>query len=184
MGSPNQPSDQPGFFDQPTIRGEQPGSYGQQGGSGQQGASGQQGGSSDPGGFGQQGGYQQPGGYPQPGGYQQQPGGYGQPASYQPGYQPAWTGGPGYPATRTNGLAIAALVCGIAQFVGFWLLGTIPAIVLGHMARRQIRQTGEQGAGMATAGLVLGYIGVALTVIFVIAIVAVVVASPSSSTGG
>ncbi len=69
------------------------------------------------------------------------------------------------------------MVCGIVQFVGFWLLGTIPAIVLGHMARRQIRQTGEQGAGMATAGLVLGYIGAALTVIFVIVIVVAVGAS-------
>jgi hypothetical protein len=163
MGSPNQPSDQPGFFDQPTIRGEQP-SYGQQGGYGPQG------GPSDPGALGQ-GGYQQPGGY-------------GPPASYQPGYQPAWTGGPGYPATRTNSLAIAALVCGIAQFVGFWLLGTIPAIILGHVARRQIRQTGEQGAGMATAGLVLGYIGVALTIVFVIAIVALVAAGPSTGTAG
>jgi len=69
------------------------------------------------------------------------------------------------------------LVCGIAQFVGFWLLGTIPAIILGHMARKQIRQTGEQGAGMATAGLVLGYIGVALTVLFVILILALIPAS-------
>jgi hypothetical protein len=184
MGFPDQPSDQqPGIFDQPTI-GQQPGGYGQQpGGYGQQpGGYGQQGGSSDPGGYGQQGGYQQPGGYPQPGGYQQ-PSGYQQPASYQPGYQPAWTGGANYPATRTNGLAIAAMICGIAQFVGFWLLGTIPAIILGHMARRQIKQTGEQGAGMATAGLVLGYIGAVLTIFVVIAIVAVVVANPSTSTG-
>ena len=162
MGFPNQPSDpQPDFHDQPTIGGQQPG-YGQQ-----------------PGGYEQPGGYPQPGGYQQPGGYGQQPGGYGQqPAGYQqPGYQPAWAGGSGYPATKTNGLAIAAMVCGIVQFVGFWLLGTIPAIVLGHMARRQIRQTGEQGAGMATAGLVLGYIGAALTVIFVIVIVVAVGAS-------
>jgi hypothetical protein len=171
MGSPNQPSDQPGYFDQPTIG--QPGGYSPQGGYGQQG-----GGYGQHGGYGQQGGYQQPGGYPQQAGYQQ--GGYGPPASYQPGYQPAWTGGPGYPATRTNGLAIAALVCGIAQFVGFWLLGTIPAIILGHMARKQIRQTGEQGAGMATAGLVLGYIGVALTALFVILIVALIPVSHSS----
>jgi hypothetical protein len=157
MGSPNQPFDQPGFFDQPTIRGEQPSGYGQ-------------------GGYGQ-------GGYGQPGGYQQ-PGGYGQPPAYQPGYQPGWPGGPAYPVTRTNGLAIAAMVCGIAQFAGFWLLGTIPAIILGHMARKQIRQTGEQGAGMATAGLVLGYVGIALTVIFAIAVVAIVSASHTSGTGG
>jgi len=98
----------------------------------------------------------------------QQPGGYTQPG-YQPG-MPAWPGG-GYPAPKTNGLAIAALICGVVQFLGFWLLGTIPAIVLGHMARKQIRQRNEQGAGLALAGLILGYVGIALTVIVVIIII-------------
>ena len=50
------------------------------------------------------------------------------------------------PPARTNGLAIASLACGLAQF-GFGPLATIPAIVLGHMARSQIKRTGEQGAG-------------------------------------
>jgi len=36
------------------------------------------------------------------------------------------------------------------------------AVVTGHIARRQIRRTGEQGAGFALAGLILGYIGLAL----------------------
>ncbi len=84
----------------------------------------------------------------------------------------------GYPGgQRTNGMAIAAMICGIAQFFGFWLLGTIPAVVLGHIARRQIRQTGEQGAGMALAGLILGYVGLALSVIAVILIAVLVVAA-------
>jgi hypothetical protein len=60
----------------------------------------------------------------------------------------------------TNSLAIAALVCGVVQFVvGFTF---IPAIICGHLARRQIRQTGEAGDGMALAGLILGYIGAVL----------------------
>ena len=104
--------------------------------------------------------------------------GFQQPPGYlQPGYQqgvPAWTGAGGNVGPRTNGLAIAALVCGIVQFFGFWLLGTIPAVVFGHMARKQIRERGEQGAGLALAGLILGYAGIALTVIVVIIIVAVV----------
>ena len=84
----------------------------------------------------------------------------------------------GYPAGRgTNGMAVAAMICGIAQFFGFWLLGTIPAVVLGHIARRQIRQTGEQGDGMALAGLILGYVGLALSVIAVILIVVLVAAA-------
>jgi hypothetical protein len=81
----------------------------------------------------------------------------------------------GYPAARgTNGMAIAAMICGIAQFFGFWLLGTIPAVVLGHIARRQIRQTGEQGDGMALAGLILGYVGLALSAVAVILLVVLV----------
>ncbi|HUZ53202.1 MAG TPA: DUF4190 domain-containing protein [Streptosporangiaceae bacterium] len=71
-------------------------------------------------------------------------------------------------------MAIAAMICGIVQFFGFWLLGTIPAVVLGHIARRQIRQTGEQGAGMALAGLILGYVGLALSAIAVILLVVLV----------
>ena len=65
---------------------------------------------------------------------------------------------------RTNPLAIASLACGVGQpFTG--MLSTIPAIVLGHMARREIRRTGEDGAGLATVGLVLGWIGFALLVV-------------------
>ena len=68
---------------------------------------------------------------------------------------------------RTNGLAIASLACGLAQFaVG--PLATIPAIVLGHMARSQIRRTGEQGAGLALAGLLLGWATVILAIVVII----------------
>jgi hypothetical protein len=72
---------------------------------------------------------------------------------------------------NTNTLAILALV--LAFVVS-------PAgIVLGHIARKQIRQTGEQGDGLALAGLILGYIFTALSVIYLI-IVVVLVASLSS----
>ena len=77
---------------------------------------------------------------------------------------------------RTNGLAVASLACGIGQ-VFFWFLAAIPAVVLGHMARRQIRRTGEDGAGMALAGLVLGWIGILLTVVIVLGVVALVAAT-------
>jgi DUF1707 SHOCT-like domain/Domain of unknown function (DUF4190) len=62
---------------------------------------------------------------------------------------------------RTNGLAIASLACALAQFV-FGPVTTIPAIVFGHVARHQIRRTGEQGAGLALAGLILGWATVIL----------------------
>ncbi len=77
---------------------------------------------------------------------------------------PAQAWGPMYvgPAARTNALAITSLCCGIAQLI-FGIFSGIPAIILGHIARRQIRESGEQGDGMATAGIVLGWVGVALS---------------------
>jgi hypothetical protein len=83
--------------------------------------------------------------------------------------QPAWPGAP----ARTNSLAIAALACGVGQlFLG--PLSTFPAIVLGHMARREIRRTGENGRGMATAGLVLGWTGFAFLVLACLFIVVII----------
>ena len=67
----------------------------------------------------------------------------------------------------TNGLAVASLACGLAQFV-FGPLATIPAIVFGHMARHQIKRTGEQGAGLALAGLILGWAAVILGIIVIV----------------
>jgi hypothetical protein len=98
---------------------------------------------------------------------------------------------PGPP--KTNSMAVASLVCGCGQ-VMFWPLITIPAIVLGHVARRQIRQTGEQGSGMALAGLIMGYIGAGVLALGVIAIVLIVIvatahgsavpAAPAAPAGG
>jgi hypothetical protein len=62
--------------------------------------------------------------------------------------------------SSTNVLAILALVFGI----GGGLLG----IIFGHTARAQIRRTGEQGWGLATAGLVLGYLGLGASVVILI----------------
>lgn len=72
------------------------------------------------------------------------------------------------PAVRTSGLAVASLACGLAQFI-VGPLATIPAIVLGYMARSQIRRTGEQGAGLALAGLILGWVVVILGIVVVVA---------------
>jgi uncharacterized membrane protein len=77
------------------------------------------------------------------------------------------------PPPPTNQLAIASLVCGVGQ-VAFAILATIPAIVCGHMARRQIRRTGEQGAGMALAGLILGWAGLALQVLALVAFITLI----------
>ena len=77
------------------------------------------------------------------------------------GAQPAYYGVP-RPAT-TNGLAIAALVTAI---IGVSLV----AVILGHMSISQINRTGEQGKGMAIAGLVIGYLGMLVGIIFFFAV--------------
>ncbi|WP_051704380.1 DUF4190 domain-containing protein [Glycomyces sp. NRRL B-16210] len=77
-----------------------------------------------------------------------------------------------YPPPRpTNGLAIAALVMGC---VGACNPISILALIFGMIAKRQIRERGEQGEGMATAGIVLGWIGVAATVFWILYFIAVV----------
>ena len=63
------------------------------------------------------------------------------------------------PNVTTNSLARASLVLGVAEFFTMGLTA-IPAIICGHMAKREMRQTGQRGDGLATSGLVLGYMAV------------------------
>ena len=68
--------------------------------------------------------------------------------------------------SSTNGLAIASLV---TSLIGASLVG----IVLGHMAQKQIRISGQGGGGLAMAGLIIGYLGIAVgVVIFVVTLAA------------
>jgi len=66
----------------------------------------------------------------------------------------------------TNGLAIGSLVCA--------LLGiSLPAVIMGHIARHQIRDKNQAGDGLAIAGLVVGWLGMAFyALIFIAAMVA------------
>lgn len=75
-------------------------------------------------------------------------------AAYQGAYgQPAvFVYGP-----KTNSSAVASLVFGILSWFLCPLIGGILAIIFGHVARGQIRRTGEGGGGLAIAGLILGY---------------------------
>lgn len=71
------------------------------------------------------------------------------------------------PARRTNGLAIASMVLGIVW--AYWI-GSILALVFGYLAKRQIVESGgtQTGDGMATAGIVLGWVGVGFFAFFVV----------------
>jgi hypothetical protein len=73
----------------------------------------------------------------------------------------------------TSTAAILSLVFGILGWVGLPVLGSIVAIVCGHMARAELRNAGValQGDGLAIAGLVLGWAQLAMTALLVLAMV-------------
>ena len=69
-------------------------------------------------------------------------------------------------AARTSGLAIASLALGIIGFFAVPLLASILAIVLGKRAEKEIAtDPGLAGEGFARAGVILGWIGLALAVV-------------------
>lgn len=76
-------------------------------------------------------------------------------------------------ARQTNSMAIASMVLGLGEFFTFGLTA-IPAVICGHIAQRQIRETGEDGNGMATTGLVLGYGAIAFGIIIAFLVLTVV----------
>ncbi|MCX6401014.1 MAG: DUF4190 domain-containing protein [Propionibacteriales bacterium] len=79
---------------------------------------------------------------------------YGQPGYGQPTY-----GVPAYGAVRpTNGMAIASLVVSIAGLVVCCGAPSIIGAILGHVSRGQIKRNGEQGDGLALAGIIVGWI--------------------------
>ncbi|MCL3859672.1 DUF4190 domain-containing protein [Actinotalea sp. K2] len=74
----------------------------------------------------------------------------------------------GDPTARTNVMAILSMISSILGLTVLPVVGSIVAVVTGHIARRQIAETGEQGSGAATAGLVIGYVGVALLALLIV----------------
>src|SRR5438046_7307534 len=70
------------------------------------------------------------------------------------------------PVPRTAPAAIWSLVLAILSFTCGWLVTAIPAVICGHVARSKIRKSGGGlgGKGVATAGLILGYIALTLGV--------------------
>ncbi|WP_428341123.1 DUF4190 domain-containing protein [Mycobacterium sp.] len=116
--------------------------------------------------------------YGSPGG----PGGYGPPmypGSYDP-YQ-------GYPSQQTNGLAVASLITSIAGvllgiplaifcYIG-WVI-PVAGAVMGGIALNQIKQRGQQGRGLAIAGIAIGAGTAALLVLVMVIVAAAAFHSP------
>jgi Domain of unknown function (DUF4190) len=85
-------------------------------------------------------------------------------------------GAPGTPVTPVGQIAqpvskpfddwtVFAIVALVASGIGF----TVPGIVMGHIALRKIKQTGQAGRGFAIAALIVGYVLFVLTVAAVVA---------------
>jgi hypothetical protein len=105
-----------------------------------------------------------------------------QPYSAPPGYgYPQQGGYPGYgyptpvmvAAARNNGLAIASMVVSLAGAAllfcyGFGGVAGLVGAILGHVARRQVTRRGENGGGMALAGIIVGWVVFALGIVIVI----------------
>jgi Domain of unknown function (DUF1707)/Domain of unknown function (DUF4190) len=82
----------------------------------------------------------------------------------------------------TNSMAIASMVLGVAEFFTAGLTA-VPAVICGHVARRQMKLTGQRGDGLATGGLVLGYMAIIFWAVLIAASL-VGVAISIAKTGG
>ncbi len=81
------------------------------------------------------------------------------------------------PPPPTNGKAVGSMVCGVLTTMTAGLTG-IPAVILGHKARAEMRRTGEGGEGFALAGLILGWLSVAGWAFFLMILMLAAVSSP------
>lgn len=119
------------------------------------------------------------------------PPGYGAPTA--PGYgaptPPGYVAPPSGPGT--DGLAVASLVTGIGSLVAlvccfFGPILGIPAgvagVVMGVMGRKRTRESGRNGQGLATAGMICGIIGVVLHLGIVVWWIVALATSGTSST--
>jgi hypothetical protein len=78
---------------------------------------------------------------------------------------------------KTSGLAIWSLVLGILSLVCFTIFAAIPGVICGHKALSKIKRSGGKltGQGLAIAGLVTGYLGIAWAVFMIPVMMAIAI---------
>lgn len=87
-----------------------------------------------------------------------------------PGY-PGYQSAPYAPQSRTNGMAVASLVCACTGIIPFFFgITCILGIVFGFVARGQIKNSSgaQQGSGLALAGIIVGFSLIGLFLLLVI----------------
>lgn len=74
----------------------------------------------------------------------------------------------------TENMAVVSMVLGILSMVAFSILAGIPAIIIGKQSRDNIRASNGRlsGDGMAQAGIIMGWVSVALVIIGAIVVIA------------
>jgi len=79
------------------------------------------------------------------------------------------------PAKPNSNMALASLVLGILGWTVLPTLGAIAAVITGHLAKNEIRDSGGtlSGDGMATAGLIMGYANLVITLCACLAFAAI-----------
>jgi hypothetical protein len=82
------------------------------------------------------------------------------------------------PARRESTLAIISLITGILGWTLLPFISSIVAVITGHLAKKEIRESGGtmSGDGMALAGLILGYTMIGLTILALILFFTVIIA--------
>lgn len=88
-------------------------------------------------------------------------------------------------ALPTSNEAIWSLVLGILSVTCLGLIAGIPAVILGNIAKKKIAASGGliRGSGLATAGLVMGWVSIGLSAVFILLAIIGAIAGSGSSSG-
>jgi len=92
-----------------------------------------------------------------------------------PAVQERYTAPPAYApqASRPyNPWAIVSVSFAASTVLGSWCFGGLVAVITGHVARHQIKTSGEAGGNLALIGLVVGYVAIGLFLLFITAYIA------------
>jgi Domain of unknown function (DUF4190) len=74
-----------------------------------------------------------------------------------------------------NPWAIVSISFAASTVIGTWCFGGLVAVITGHVARQQIKTSGEAGGNLALVGLIVGYVSIGLTFLVIAVYVAFLV---------
>ena len=71
------------------------------------------------------------------------------------------------PSRPYNAWAIVSVSFAASTVLGSWCFGGLVAVITGHVARHQIKTSGEAGGNLALIGLIVGYVSIGLFLLFI-----------------